>query len=133
APSRRMPCRASRSGPPRSRHFVGRFAGGFAVMTTDEMLGVIDQAKREIIHLRADNTYLAKFLLDLREKLALFVDEIEDEGDRVYLGSTNHADYLREAEERMTEIWYQVEDKVGLFAKDRDLYSELRELRAGME
>lgn len=90
---------------------------------------IMTAAANEIISLRADTTYLGKFLLDLREKLSLFVDEIEDEGDRVYLGSSNHADYLREAEERMTEIWYEAEDKIGMFAKDRDLYAEMRELR----
>jgi hypothetical protein len=92
-----------------------------------EALDTMDEAIREITYLRAQNTHFANILLELREKLSLFVDEIEDEGDRVYLGSTNHADYLREAEERMTEIWYEQEDPIAFGAKGRDLFAELRE------
>lgn len=52
------------------------------------------------VHSKADNlaarlTSRAKTMLRLRDALAEVHDNIEDEGDRVYFGSTNDADQLR--------------------------------------
>lgn len=40
--------------------------------------------------------------------LSAVADELEDEGDRVYLGSTNHADRIREMAERWRGHRYEI-------------------------
>jgi hypothetical protein len=84
--------------------------------------------ENRIVELEADNTYLAKTLLDMGEKVVLFVDEFEDEGDRIYFGSTNHAEYLRDLRQKIDGLWFDRElaEKA---AKGRDLYADLREVR----
>lgn len=39
------------------------------------------------------------------------IDGLEDEGDRVYFGSTNDADLLREINEELTAFWYWHENR----------------------
>ncbi len=81
------------------------------------------KALREALtYAEGEATYFAIVLLGLRDKLAIFVDEIEDEGDRVYLGSTNHADDLREAEESLRYLDYE---RAEMASRRRDLFSEL--------
>lgn len=38
------------------------------------------------------------------------VSEMEDEGDRVYFGSTNDADVLREISDELTDFWHSQQD-----------------------
>lgn len=56
----------------------------------------VEELTRERNNLQARLTARAKSMLRLREKLAEAHDGIEDEGDRVYFGSTNDADKFRE-------------------------------------
>lgn len=82
-----------------------------------------------IVKLKADNTYLAETLLEMGKNVVLFVDEFEDEGDRVYFGSTNHADYLRELRQKIDKVWYD-QECVDEASSGRDLYAEMATLRA---
>lgn len=80
----------------------------------------------EITRLRADSIYQAKLLVGLRDNLINIRDELEDEGDRVFFGSTNHADDFREIVESLDGFkWGLILDNT----KGRDLYAEMRELR----
>lgn len=49
--------------------------------------------------LRQKNAKLRKLVHQLGGTCRLCVDDLEDEGDRTYLGSTNHADVLKSAAE----------------------------------
>lgn len=50
---------------------------------------------------------LAKLLEDLGFTLQAVYDELTDEGDRVYLGSTNHKETIRDALDKFDEWWYR--------------------------
>lgn len=45
---------------------------------------------------KAESVWRGKMLIRLRDKLIWIRDEIDDEGDRAYFGSTNHADMFKE-------------------------------------
>jgi len=61
---------------------------------------------------------LIEMLLEARDVIADIVDHIEDEGDRVYFGSTNDADELREFLQHLNEsTWMGISDKVPLLQK----------------
>lgn len=83
-----------------------------------------NQRQREML-LEGECLYQAKLLLKIRHKIAMFVSEIEDEGDRVYFGSTNDADDLRSLAEELDDFQWQRMEKN---AKGRDLYQEMRNL-----
>ncbi|EHJ62190.1 DHH family phosphoesterase [Novosphingobium pentaromativorans] len=74
----------------------------------------------------ADLVYQAKMLERVRDGL-VFMDELEDEGDRVYFGSSNHADHFRDLD-RDIRAWDF--ERAVVPAEDRDLYAEMRALRA---
>ena len=79
----------------------------------------------ELVEAKAEIVYQAKLLIKIRRKLALFVHDIEDEGDRVYFGSTNDADDLRTLYAEVDEFeWSRMEKNT----KGRDLYQEMRNL-----
>lgn len=68
----------------------------------------------------------AKLIERFRRSIANIVRETEDEGDRIYFGSTNDADELRELDEALTDSGN------ALFCPwmhGSDLYAEMRELR----
>lgn len=46
----------------------------------------------------------ARLIVKLRRRLSAIVNGLEDEGDRVYFGSTNHADALRKLYRQMDDI-----------------------------
>lgn len=96
---------------------------------TDPAQASPEQMEKRIVELEADNTYLAKTLIEMGEKVTLYVDELEDEGDRIYFGSTNHAEYLRDLCETVFEERVFRNDRFEKPAKGRDLYAEMRELR----
>lgn len=97
-----------------------------AILQSDQQ-----QAEKDarIVELGADNTYLAKTLIEMGEKVTLYVDEFEDEGDRIYFGSTNHAEYLRDLCQTVFEERVFRNDRFEKPAKGRDLYAEMRALR----
>ncbi|PTQ12925.1 hypothetical protein CLG96_01930 [Sphingomonas oleivorans] len=57
----------------------------------------IAELERERDTAFSDAALYAKALFKMRDMLIAVNDELEDEGDRVYLGSTNHADLIRDA------------------------------------
>ena len=83
----------------------------------------------EITRLKTLLAARAKTMLALRDHLMMIRDHIEDEGDRVYFGSTNHAETFKEAAEELDGwAWHDSMEE----AKGRDFYAELRQLRAQM-
>ena len=74
--------------------------------------------------------YLAflKLIIRARNKLVQVTDHIEDEGDRCYFGSSNHADDLKELyHEMMSWIW-DAEDETNRMKSDP--YADIRKQRA---
>lgn len=51
-----------------------------------------------------------KWLLDKSHVISNIVASIEDEGDRVYFGSTNDADELRAISDELVAFWYSQQD-----------------------
>ena len=51
-----------------------------------------------------------KWLLDRSHTISNIIDGIEDEGDRVYFGSTNDADELRAINDELVAFWYSQQD-----------------------
>lgn len=67
---------------------------------------------------------------DTRQKLQEIVDHIEDEGDRAYFGSSNHADWLRDLVDDMDGWSFDAMLPKGDINKlERDPYAEIREQR----
>jgi hypothetical protein len=54
-------------------------------------------AQKEIERLTAERDALREALFKMRSMLIAVHDGLEDEGDRVYLGSSNHAELIHEA------------------------------------
>lgn len=104
----------------------------------DEIAAEMDRRGDVIDALEAErNLYKGKYraLLKLvsktRDKLVLITDNIEDEGDRRYFGSTNDADDLRDLyDEMMRWIWDAV-DKTNRMKSDP--YADIRKQRARAE
>ena len=61
-----------------------------------EAAALIRRLVAERDNARSECAWLAKLLIRLREALNNIADGAEDEGDRVYFGSTNDADWLKE-------------------------------------
>jgi hypothetical protein len=77
---------------------------------------------------RADEIYSSQLMLKFRDTLSNIVDGCDDEGDRIYFGSTNAADELREIAEEIEELEW---DRILASSQKRpDLYARLRELNA---
>ena len=83
---------------------------------------------------RERNLYMGKYraLIKLvnrtRNKLVQVTDHIEDEGDRCYFGSTNHADELRELYHEMMGWIWDATDETNRMKSDP--YADLRKQRA---
>lgn len=74
---------------------------------------------------------MLKLINRTRNQLVQITDHIEDEGDRKYFGSTNHADWLRDLyDEMMTWIWDAVDETNRMKS---DPYADIREQRARAE
>ncbi len=70
-------------------------------------------------------------LLDAaRNRIQEIFDHLDDEGDRVYLGSTNHRDWLRDMLDHMDRWSFDATLPKGDINKmEADPYAEIRELR----
>ncbi len=79
-----------------------------------------------IVERDADIAWQAKLLDRVRDKILCINDEIEDEGDRAYFGSTNHADDFRDIAKRVEHWDY---DRILAQGSKRDLYTEMAGLR----
>jgi len=76
-----------------------------------------------------DYRSVLKAVMPMRDALTDIKDDIEDEGDRVYFGSTNDADSFREIAERLDAIaWDEIIDPAHKQAFD--LFAELDKTRA---
>lgn len=70
-----------------------------------------------------------KLLERFRDRLQEIVDHVENEGDRVYFGSTNHLDHLKEIADEM-DMWKW--DRIIKERPEVDPYAELRRVRSGI-
>jgi hypothetical protein len=71
---------------------------------------------------------LLKLISRTRSKLVQITDHIEDEGDRRYFGSTNHADDLSDLYHEMMDWIWDAMDKTNRMKSDP--YADIRKLRA---
>ena len=95
----------------------------------------MSEATEDLIRQR--NLYKGKYraLLKLasrvRNRLVKITDHLEDEGDRIYFGSTNDADLLRDLKDDADGwIWDAIDKTNRMLA---DPYAEIREQRARAE
>lgn len=90
----------------------------------------LERVTRERDNLQARLTARAKSMLRLRDALAQVHDNIEDEGDRAYFGSTNDADTFR-------EVWQDLDawawDDIMSDGKLTDVYAASREAHTRAE
>lgn len=95
----------------------------------------------EVDRLKADrNLFAGKYrsiivlMDDARQKVQEVVDHIQDEGDRTFLGSTNHADWLRDLVEDMDGWSFDAMLPKGDINKmERDPYADCRQLRTALK
>lgn len=80
-----------------------------AALSALEAAGWEVNRKGTLNNVRAELTARAKEMQSARDTLIWVRDEMEDEGDRVYFGSTNHAEQFREVVESMDEwSWHDI-------------------------
>lgn len=92
--------------------------------------GSIDVMPRDVVTLRARLTARAKTMLRARDVLVGIADDLDDEGDRVYFGSTNHAEMFKELTESFNEwAWSDIMGDAG----GVDYIGECRRLRQQLE
>ena len=92
--------------------------------TKSETPLIFDATKLSRSELEAEVVFQAKLLEQCRAAL-MWTDELEDEGDRVYFASTNHADYQKNIFHEIKEL----ELERACFPKNgRDLYKVIFEL-----
>lgn len=77
--------------------------------------------------LEAEVVHMAKLIERFRQSIANIVRETEDEGDRVYFGSTNDADELAELDKRLTDCGNEL---FMPWSNGDDLYADIRDLRS---
>lgn len=95
------------------------------MVTGTEAPLIFDATKLSRSELEAEVVFQAK-LLEKVSKAIMWTDELEDDGDRVYFASTNHADHQKEVFQEISEL----ELERAIFPESgRDLYADLRELR----
>jgi chromosome segregation ATPase len=76
---------------------------------------------------KAHSALRGRILQEIRNKIGPLVMSLEDEGDRIYLGSTNDKDWLAEIEETIFEL----DDEVwaAINREEADPYQDLYDLR----
>lgn len=80
---------------------------------------------------QSNEAFYAKVLFKLRQTLLAVSDHIQDEGDRVYFGSTNHADALKEIAQTIDALKW---DKIMESTQPKvDLYELLQTERTARE
>jgi hypothetical protein len=87
----------------------------------------IAELKKNVNIQKAHSALRGRILQEIRDKIGPLVVSLEDEGDRIYLGSTNDKDWLTEIEETIFEI----DDEVWatLNREEADPYQDLYDLR----
>lgn len=102
-------CEHSDLGPAREMIYDQSGDAAKAILSALEAAGWEVNRKGTCNNVRAELTARAKEMQSARDTLIWVRDELEDEGDRVYFGSTNHADQFREAVESMDEwSWHDI-------------------------
>lgn len=96
---------------------------------------VQDEMKRELAEAKANEIYSSQLMRRFRDTLLNVRDGMQDEGDRVYFGSTNDADELREVVEAVDELeWDRIlassQKKPDLYARIRALNTKVRAARS---
>jgi len=84
---------------------------------------VIERLEAERDAAQARSVSRGKHLRKLRDRLILIRDEIADEGDRVYFGSTNHADDFRELVQALDDFHW---DRIMEERDERDVIADCR-------
>jgi len=108
--------------------------------SVDEIAAEMDRRGTVIERIEAErNLFKGKYrsiivlLDDARQTVQNVVDHVEDEGDRSYFGSTNHADRLRDLVEDMDGWSFDAMlPKGDLNKMERDPYAALREQRQAL-
>jgi hypothetical protein len=83
-------------------------------------------AEKPEAEVRADAVHMAKLLIKVRNDVNVATDRLVDEGDRVYFGSSNEADRLKDLAEELDSFQW---DLITPASKGYDLYAEMRKLR----
>lgn len=73
-------------------------------MTDPQAAIAVGRLEAELIVAKSNAAKNAELLLRLRDAISYIVTDFIDEGDRVYLGSTNHADELREVRDQIEAL-----------------------------
>jgi hypothetical protein len=101
------------------------------------MAHTADQSEmaRALAEAKANEIYSSQLMRRFRDTLMNVRDGLEDEGDRIYFGSTNDADQLRDIIEEVEELeWDRIlassQKKPDLYARIRELNTEVRAVRA---
>ncbi|WP_027039089.1 hypothetical protein [Mesorhizobium ciceri] len=92
------------------------------------------EIERALTEARANEIYSSQLMRRFRDTLSNVSQGLEDEGDRIYFGSTNDADQLRAIIDEVEELeWDRIlassKKKPDLYAQLRNLNTELRALR----
>ena len=80
---------------------------------TDQIIEDADTAlriSRGVDRLKQENATLRELVHFLGSRAVLVCDELQDEDDRCYLGSTNHADVLRKMKQGYDEYRMETGD-----------------------
>lgn len=109
--------------------------------SVDEIAAEMDRRGAVIEKIEAErNLYKGKYrsmaslMETARSQIRQISDHIEDEGDRAFFGSTNHADWLKDLAEDMEAWVIDFELPKGDINKmERDPYATIREQRARAE
>lgn len=103
----------------------------------DEIAAEMDRRGTVIEKLEAERNLfkgkyraLLKLVSKTRDKLVHVTDHIEDEGDRLYFGSTNDADDLRDLYDEMMRWIWDATDETNRMKSDP--YADCRELRSAL-
>lgn len=106
----------------------GHNAAVAGLNTTVDRLTAENARLREALNIqKAQSAFRGRILQEIRDKVGPLVMSLEDEGDRIYLGSTNDKEWLVDIEETI----FEVDDEVWatLNREEKDPYAELFELR----
>lgn len=90
-----------------------RFAEGHSLALADADKALAKEAgedlEAQVTEAKSHTAYYAKTLIALRHTLVCVTDDLEDEGDRVYFGSSNDADRLRDISGRIDDLaWEEI-------------------------
>lgn len=86
-------------------------------------LSEVETLRKQLANAQAESIRRGKMLLKYRDVMLNVSDELEDEGDRVYLGSTNDKEKFEKIVSDLESFGW---DQINGESKERDLFAELR-------